>query len=340
MLTASRLVIVDDAHRARWNVYVDGHPYGHVFQRWEWGDVQAALGAQVVRLALLDDHQDPLGVVQVLVFDTGSRVFAVVPRGPVSDPVEPLATGALIEAAMMVSRGSGATLLRIEPQWAAGPESMGLFLIRKFAEAHQHIMPPRTILVDLSGGLDAVWRRFRSNTRNRIRLAEKRGVSVRAGRPDDVERFIALVTETQTRHGLRVGALDQYRHAAAQFGLGSSLQLLLAEHDGRVISGLMVFACGQTATYLWGASAGDEDARQVNPNQLLHWHAMQWAHTRGCTVYDLFGVPDEDETELERAYASRTDGWWSLYRFKRGFGGNVYRHAGTFDRVLEPKRTT
>ena len=44
------------------------------------------------------------------------------------------------------------------------------------------------------------------------------------------------------------------------------------------------------------------------------------------------GLGDEVDV-LEAEYGTQTGGMWSLYRFKRGFGGRVVRHLGTFDHV-------
>jgi peptidoglycan pentaglycine glycine transferase (the first glycine) len=71
------------------------------------------------------------------------------------------------------------------------------------------------------------------------------------------------------------------------------------------------------------------------PNHALQWAAIQWARSRGCTEYDLWGVPDEDEATLEAQYLDRSDGLWGVYRFKRGFGGKLTRFAGSFDRVYD-----
>jgi lipid II:glycine glycyltransferase (peptidoglycan interpeptide bridge formation enzyme) len=72
------------------------------------------------------------------------------------------------------------------------------------------------------------------------------------------------------------------------------------------------------------------------PNHALQWAAIRWAKSRGCATYDLWGVPDEDEATLEAQYLNRSDGLWSVYRFKRGFGGRLVRYAGAFDRVYSP----
>jgi lipid II:glycine glycyltransferase (peptidoglycan interpeptide bridge formation enzyme) len=92
----------------------------------------------------------------------------------------------------------------------------------------------------------------------------------------------------------------------------------------------MVFAYGSRAWYFYGAST--EKERNRMPTYLLQWKAMQWARQRGCTQYDLWGVPDADLETLEANFTKRSDGLWGVYRFKRGFGGELIRAAGALDR--------
>ena len=96
----------------------------------------------------------------------------------------------------------------------------------------------------------------------------------------------------------------------------------------------MVFASGRRAWYVYGASNDEERNRM--PVYLLQWEAIRWAKARGCEEYDLWGVPDENEDVLEANFESRHDGLWGVYRFKRGFGGEVKRAAQTLDRVYNP----
>ena len=326
--------IVDDyTDRQRWNAFVAGSPFGHFFQTWEWGLLQEGLDATPRRVAALVGEQI-VGVVQVLVFDTGTRKFAYVPRGPVADPDDQEIAEALVEASLLASVSHGADFVRIEPQWEYTDARAERLDRQGFTRAKQFIMPRRTILVDLGPDEQAIWDRFRSNTRNRIRLAEKLGVQVRVGGEADVDTFIRLSEETAARQGMRRADPRQYTRAWQFFGVTGAMRLYLAHAEGEDLSGLMVFVCGPNATYLWGGSSSAANARRFNPNQLLHWTAMRWARERGCISYDLHGIPDHDVEVLEAEYSRQTGGMWNLYRFKRGFGGRVYRHLGTFDRVF------
>ena len=74
------------------------------------------------------------------------------------------------------------------------------------------------------------------------------------------------------------------------------------------------------------------------PTYLLQWEAMRWARERGCSAYDLWGVPDDEEETLESEFTQRSDGLWGVYRFKRGFGGRLVRAVGAWDLVYAPLR--
>jgi lipid II:glycine glycyltransferase (peptidoglycan interpeptide bridge formation enzyme) len=63
---------------------------------------------------------------------------------------------------------------------------------------------------------------------------------------------------------------------------------------------------------------------------------MKWARNASCEQYDLWGIPDYDQEILEAEFTSRSDGLWGVYRFKRGFGGEVTHSAGPWDRIYQP----
>jgi lipid II:glycine glycyltransferase (peptidoglycan interpeptide bridge formation enzyme) len=324
------LVLEDFDDQFRWDAFVSGHQFGHVFQSWDWGSVQAQLGGRPHRIAAITENR-MVGCVQTLVFESATRTFTYTPRGPVADPDDQRVAGSLLAAVIELSSRNGANLARVEPSWPDRPDSVQLLMRHGFRPARQHIMPANTMLVDLEPPLETIWMSFRSNTRNRVRLAEKRGVRIRTGGQDDSEVFVGLFEETTARHNLSSSDAEAFRLSTRTFGERDAMRLFLASNDGVDIAGIVVYVFGQTATYVWGGSSASKTARKANPNQLLHWTAIQWAREQGCTTYDLHGIPDFDEATLEAEYSKRNDGWWNLYRFKRGFRGRVHRHLGTFD---------
>ena len=143
-----------------------------------------------------------------------------------------------------------------------------------------------------------------------------------------------MMQATGQRDQFGVHSLDYYRRVFELFLPLEMCQLLMALYDSQPLAGLMAFTHGRRAWYFYGASGSAHRNRM--PNYLLQWEAMRWARQRGCQQYDLWGVPDADLDTLEAEFTRRADGLWGVYRFKRGFGGELRRAAGPWDRVYMP----
>ena len=64
------------------------------------------------------------------------------------------------------------------------------------------------------------------------------------------------------------------------------------------------------------------------PNYLIQWEMIKWAIETGCEVYDFQGISGNLEDESDHLYG--------LYRFKRGFNGQVDELPGEFDITYKP----
>jgi len=142
------------------------------------------------------------------------------------------------------------------------------------------------------------------------------------------------MAETGERDEFGVHSRAYYRRSLELFEAQGQVALVLAEFDGEPLAGVLVFAVGEKSWYIAGASSNRR--RNLMPAYAVQWTAMQWAKERGCSVYDLWGIPDADEETLEASFTERSDGLWGVYRFKRGFGGQVTRYIGMWERALSP----
>jgi lipid II:glycine glycyltransferase (peptidoglycan interpeptide bridge formation enzyme) len=230
-----------------------------------------------------------------------------------------------------VCKQNRAVFCKLEPDLWNDPEPGTLRHLELGTSPH-NIQPPRTIIVDLKGSEDEILARMKQKTRYNIRLAEKKGVTVRAW--DDIESFHKMMLVTGGRDGFGVHSLEYYRRAYELLHPKQMGELLLAEYEGKSLAALFVARNGNRAYYLYGASTDEERNRM--PTYLLQWEAMKWAKACGCDEYDLWGVPDEEQATLEANFEKRHDGLWGVYRFKRGFGGELKRAAQAMDRVYNP----
>jgi peptidoglycan pentaglycine glycine transferase (the first glycine) len=328
-----------------WDRFVASHPNGHVLQTSAWGELKSAYGWRAERLALCDGERVLAGA-QILYrrLPLGLQI-AYVPKGPVVDFADRELCRHLFDALHRRCRSDRpprgarrAMLLKVEPDLYPGDGSdevdeaaPSTWAAYGFRPAAQTIQPRRTILIDLAADDRVLLKRMKSKTRYNIRLAERKGVTVRDGVDDDIHAFVRLMEVTGERNDFGIHTPDYYERAYALFAPAGMARLFTAICEGQPVAGLMAFACGHKAWYMYGAS-GDEH-RDRMPNYALQWAAIRWARERGCRTYDLYGVPDVDEETLEALFAGRSDGLWGVYRFKRGFGGQLVRSVGAYDAV-------
>jgi peptidoglycan pentaglycine glycine transferase (the first glycine) len=315
-----------------WNQFLSAHLNAHLLQTGEWGELKSAFGWKPVRVV-----SGKVGI-QIL-FRKLPLGFTVgyIPKAAFSSQRSAVSQE-LWQEIDVVCKRNRAIFLKLEPDlWhdqtheiAALSEAEGWNL--KFETSPHNIQPPRTIIINIKGSEEAILARMKQKTRYNIRLAEKKGVTVRAW--EDIESFHKMMLLTGGRDGFGVHAREYYQRAYDLLYPKQMAELLLAEYDGKPLAALFVARNGNRAYYLYGASTDEERNRM--PTYLLQWEAMKWAKARGCEEYDLWGVPDEDEATLEANFEKRQDGLWGVYRFKRGFGGELKRAAQAMDRVYNP----
>jgi lipid II:glycine glycyltransferase (peptidoglycan interpeptide bridge formation enzyme) len=241
-------------------------------------------------------------------------------------------------------------VLLIEPELADGPDAQALMTALGFRRSLDTIQPPSTVMLDIRGDEDAVLARMKSKWRYNVRLAERKGITVRELARDELPTFCRLMAETAVRDAFYVHS-DAYYAAAYDLFVPKMGAFLVAEYAGEALGALVVVRCGHMAWYLWGASSNRERSRM--PNHALQWAAMRWARQQGATRYDFWGIPDE----IGRVAVGLANGsgagtpveaipvdldtlpghdLWGVYRFKQGFGGEVVRHVGTWEMALQP----
>ncbi len=313
--------------RSGWNTYLDSCPQAHILQTPAWGELKAdygwtpswlvsgSLGAQIL-------FQDlPLGL-----------KVGYIPRGPLSQD------GAFLESPRWesfqdeldrVCREQNAVFLKIEPDgWSDAVERPE----QGWRDSSHSIQPPRTILISLAGTEEDILARMKSKTRYNIRLAGRKGVSVR--RITEIAPFYSLLENTAERAEFGIHTREYYHKAFELFHRSGECALFLAEYQDQPLASIMIFKRGKRSWYFYGASSRQH--RELMAPYLVQWEAMRWSKAQGCTSYDLWGVPDEDFEVLEDQFTERSDGLWGVYRFKRGFGGQLLRSPGPWDRVYRP----
>ncbi|NOH03829.1 MAG: peptidoglycan bridge formation glycyltransferase FemA/FemB family protein [Chloroflexi bacterium] len=333
---------------AEWNQFLTKFPNTHLLQMGEWGELKKDFGWKPVRIISGNAgiqilfRRLPLGFTIGYVpkvsgeqLSVSSDQLSVISdqSSVISDQLSVI-SGQLWREVDSVCKKNRAIFLKVEPDAWEDSSTVDQLRITNYQlrTSPHNIQPPRTIILDITKTEEEILAGMKQKTRYNIRLAEKKGVTVRAW--DDIAAFHEMMTVTGGRDGFGVHSREYYQCAYELFHSGGTCELLLAEYEGKPLASLMVFANGRRAWYVYGASNNEERNRM--PAYLIQWEAIRWAKARGCEEYDLWGVPDEDEQTLEAQFENRSDGLWGVYRFKRGFGGQLKRAAQALDRVYNP----
>jgi peptidoglycan pentaglycine glycine transferase (the first glycine) len=320
---------------AEWDAFVAQHPNGSLLQTTNWARLKNRFGWQSQRIWLRRDGRLVAGA-QMMIRSAalGLMRVAYIPHGPLVDWHDEEQLSVLLNQVDHAAYEERAGLLKMEPLlWRMSMSQETWQAICRREEClpdMDTIQPPRTVIVDLTASEEEILARMKQKTRYNIRLSAKRGVTVRRGTAADLPAFNQLMHVTGQRNTFGVHEPRYYQEAFELFS-PDDVALWFAEYEGKPLAAVMVFINGPRAAYLYGASSNEE--RQRMPTYAVQWAAMRWAKERGCRSYDLWGVPDHPEDELEAQFDGRDDGLWGVYRFKRGFGGNVQRTVGTADRV-------
>jgi peptidoglycan pentaglycine glycine transferase (the first glycine) len=311
-----------------WDAFVLSQPRAHLLQLSGWGDLKSQFGWGAQRIALTQNNEIVAGalvLLKSLPMKLGKMAYIPLGGYAIDDTLYP----ALWDA---IKKETGVAFLKLEAGYFLDSPQLDLTSMG-FQESPQTVQPPNTIYIDVTSDDDAIMKRMNQGTRRKIRKSLKNDVLYYEGTRDDLADFNQLMQATGSRNQFGVHTASYYETVYDLF-IPEQGVMLMAKHENTPLVGIMVFAVGDTAWYLYGASSREKS--NLNATYGIQWQAIQWAKARGCTYYDLWGIPDEDEATLEAQFKERSDGLWGVYGFKRGWGGEVVHSIGTWDKVFNP----
>ncbi len=195
-------------------------------------------------------------------------------------------------------------------------------------KSNNDILPSNTIIVDTRAAEAEILARMKPKTRYNIGLAHRKGVEVRLGTIDDLKVWYDLYTETARRNGLYVNDIKYFYSVFAtkmeDQTLPVNVKLLIAYVDNVPLAAMFLLISSHRATYLYGASSSQ--MRSFMPTYAMQWEAIRIAKAYGCSEYDMFGIAPNAEPSHPM---------YGLYKFKSGFGGELFHQMGCWDYPLD-----
>ncbi|MEG1874662.1 MAG: peptidoglycan bridge formation glycyltransferase FemA/FemB family protein [Angelakisella sp.] len=326
-----RFEILREQQYREYEDFVAGHPAGGFTQSWHWQEVKNnwKFAAVVCR----GQNDRILGSCGLLIqpLPCLRSAFLYSPRGPVCDPGDGGVLACLKEGIDAVAAQYHAHSIKCDPEFLAGDrvllanmERLG-FRRSWGAEGFEGIQARVNYQLPIAGKTEQqLLAALPQKTRYNIRYAVKHGVTVAPGGAQALDDFMRIYRVTGERDGFSTRPREYFARMLEAFG--DNIRLYLGYCNGRAICGAVTLNYGGRCCYVYGAS--DNACRNLMPNYLLQWEMIRWAVATGCRVYDFQGISGELDNEQNPRYG--------LYRFKRGFGGEVVELAGEFDFVYRP----
>ncbi|HZJ84722.1 MAG TPA: peptidoglycan bridge formation glycyltransferase FemA/FemB family protein [Syntrophomonadaceae bacterium] len=324
--------VIEENEKSRYNEFIENHSRGHFLQLWEWGQVKKRMGWEPLPLVLEEDGEIKAALLILkknLPIPGLKKCIFYSPRGPVVDLENGSLVTALFNGAEKVARDHGAILLKLDPDVKHDNDSFASkladygFKKNETGLDFEGVQPNYVFRLDITPDEDTLLKNMHSKWRYNIRLAGRRGVSIReASGKNDLQIFYDILLETAKRDKFLIRGYEYFEWIWDNLVENKYAQVFLAEYEGQVIAATLAMLTGDKVWYLYGASSNEH--RNVMPNYLIQWQMIQWAKEHKCKMYDFRGVSgDIDENNP----------LYGLYRFKKGFSGEFTEFIGEWDYV-------
>ena len=315
--------LLTEQDKAKYKEFLEHHPRCNFQQSLEWGEVKTSWMKEVI---LAEDEKGNIrGSLCVMIRKIpifGNIMYSS--RGPICDVHDENVIQDLTKGASELAKKYKAFVLRIEPdvlktdeKFREIMESNGYQIKDDSKDFKDEIQPRFVFRLNINGKTeDEVFAGFHSKTRYNIRLAKKKGVTIREGTKADLKDFHSIRVETGKRDGFIIRSLAYFEKMYDCLA-PKHMKLLMAYHEDKPIAGIIPIMYGNKTWYLYGASSNSH--RNLMPNYLLQWTMIQEAIQNGHEVYDfrgVSGVVDENHPQ------------YGLYRFKKGFGAEFTEFIG------------
>ena len=300
--------------------FLEEHERCNFQQSLEWAKVKTSWKREVI---LAEDNNKKING-SLMVWVRKIPIFGYImysARGPVCDIHDVDVLGQITEGAKVLAKKYNAIVLRIEPDIKSDDDefknimlNLG-YLIKDDAKNFRDEIQPRYVFrLDTKDKTeDEIFKGFHQKTRYNVRLATKKGVTIKEGNKEDLKDFHKIMITTGIRDGFITRPLSYFEKMYECLG-PEHMKILMAYYEDKPISGVIPIMYGNKTWYLYGASSNEH--RNLMPNYLLQWEMIKIALNRKSDIYDFRGVP---------GLADDSNG---LYRFKKGFGAEYTEFVG------------
>lgn len=321
-----------------WNRVVRSLPGHDLYQGFEWGEVRSSQGWRPRRLAVFDgDDCVAASTVLIKPLPLTGRKAAYCPGGPlVREAGDDASWAAWLSGVRELARAEGLAFLRTDRGVPAEGDPVAPALaehgFQPLAEDWTTWNVPRIVMrMSIVDPEDVLRRALRRRFREYIASAPRRGLTVRpAAGLDEGLHFREALAVVGQRRGQPVRSRAYFGRLWREYVRPGHGVLLVAEHEGHVVGGLLGARFGSQAHMLYVVVREAVGGLRLHQAPLLYWEFVRWARQVGCTSVDWGGIGTQ--------YPPREDDpGFGLYHFKLGFNARLVHLTAYHDIVFAPR---
>lgn len=295
--------------------FLQTHPKTNFMQSPEWAKVKTDWKNEFI--VVRDENNKVKGTMSILLRKVPifNRYIMYAPRGFVCDIYDKETLKELTEKAKEIAKKYKAFIFRLDPDVLENDEKfkntikeLGYKTKKNIKNIDQVIQPKYVFRLDIRNKTeDEVLQSFESKTRYNIRLAGRKGVTVREGKREDLKIFHNIMKTTGSRDDFFIRPLEYFEKIYDEMS-PNHVKLIIAEYANEPIAAVLPILYGDKVWYLYGGSSNKH--RNLMPNYLLQWEMIKWAISNKCNWYDFRGIS---------GFKNENDPQYGVYKFKKGF---------------------
>lgn len=312
--------------------FIQNNPICSFTQSTEWSKVKDNWKCEQITVS--DKDNNIIGAMQILIkqipFFNVSLMYS--PRGAICDYHSKEIVAALMEKVKVVQKKYNAFMLKIDPMIDRS-DTNSIEILKNYGFKYNDnqnnndtVQCISNYILDISNKTEEeIFNSFHKKWRYNIRLSERKGVVCNYYGLEKIDDFYNLMLETANRDRFNARSKNYFKKIINC--MQGHCRLYMCYYNDIALSGAIAINYGDRVSYLYGAST--EKYRNLMPNYLMQWNMIKWAIETNCKIYDFMGIP---------FYNDETHSNYGVYRFKKGFNGEVVNYAGEFNYIYYPIR--
>jgi len=310
--------IAEELNQQQWDSLVDHSQNGSIFYTWKWLKlvekysymriVGIKTNSKFYPLFLIENGK-PTGIYPLFFFKTPLSTFCYSPPSN----VELLFLGPLFPEINTMNQEKKQVFLQnvqvlvdrfirkdLNANYIQINTPPGFDDCRFFKWGGYNVEPRYTYDINLSSGLDPLWKNFSRSLRYYIKKAKKEGITVTEGSKEDAFFIYDLLKGRG-----RIKSSKEFIGEIFNQFFPDHIKVFIAKASSEErLCGIITIIEKDRVRFWVGAPKCSY--KGLSPNELVLWESIRWAYEQGFKIFEIEGADD-----------------YSLYPFKRKFNGNV-----------------